>query len=206
MTKYSTKTLMLIPVFAIVMIAGTATQVMAIGDNDDASVKIRALELKNQGFYEVRLLISSGNEDLAAGKILVTSDASSKEVNFDAVLAESTTDVRTVIKVNDRSSVDAKLINIDDKPTAKITGVILFDGRDANLYTATVKVSTGSEAIQNVKLLFESDMESLSVSASPARNNNGERIFSAYSDGLTTIKIHAIDSESIIVSCGTCRD
>ncbi len=110
MTKYSTKTLMLIPVIAIAMIAGTASQAMAIEGNDEASVKIRAVELKNQGFYEVRLLISSGNEDLAAGKILVTSDASSKEVNFDAVPSESTTDVRTIIKVNDRSSVVVQLI------------------------------------------------------------------------------------------------
>ncbi len=110
MTKNSTKTLMLIPVIAIAMIAGTTSQVLAIEGNDESSVKIRAVELKNQGFYEVRLLISSGNEDLAAGKILVTSDVSSKEVDFDAIPSESTTDVRTIIKVNDRSSVVVQLI------------------------------------------------------------------------------------------------
>ena len=60
MTKNSTKTLMLIPVIAIAMIAGTASQAMAIEGNDEASVKVRAVEFKNQGFYEVRLLISSG--------------------------------------------------------------------------------------------------------------------------------------------------
>ena len=110
MTKHSTKTLMLIPVIAIAMIAGTASQAMAIEGNDEASVKVRAVEFKNQGFYEVHLLISSGNEDLAAGTILVTSDVSSKEVNYFAVPSQSTTDVRTIIKVNDRSSVVAQLI------------------------------------------------------------------------------------------------
>ncbi len=76
----------------------------------EASVKVRAVEFKNQGFYEVHLLISSGNEDLAAGTILVTSDVSSKEVNYFAVPSQSTTDVRTIIKVNDRSSVVVQLI------------------------------------------------------------------------------------------------
>jgi len=295
MTKHSTKTLMLIPVFAIAMIAGTATQVMAIGDNDEASVKVGTVELKNQGFYEVRLLISSGTEDLAAGKILVTSDVSSKEVNFDAILAESTTDVRTIIKVNDRSSVDAKLINIDtkstakivdvipvvdgeasvkvgtvelknqgfyevhllvssgsedliagkilvtsdvsskevnfaavpsestgdvrtiikandrgsidaklinidDKPTAKLVKVISIADGEVDLHRATVMVKAGSDAIRNVKLLLESDMESLLIFTDPARTSSDvNRVFSSYSDGLTTANIHAMDSESISV-------
>jgi len=76
MTKYSTKTLMLIPVIAIAMIAGTATQVMAIEGNGEASIKVRSIEFKNHGVYDVHLQISSGNEDLVAGKILVTSDVS----------------------------------------------------------------------------------------------------------------------------------
>ena len=191
---------MLIPLIAIAMIVGTASQAMAIEGNDEASVKIRSVQLKNQGSYEVHIRISSGNEDLAAGKILVTSDVSSKEVNYFAVPSESTTDVRTMIKLNDRSSVDAKFINIDDKPTAKLVKIVSITKGGVDLHRATVMVETGSEAIRNVKLLLESDMESLFVFTDPARNTSDvNRIFNPYSQGLTTTNIHAMDSESISV-------
>jgi flagella basal body P-ring formation protein FlgA len=201
MTKHSTKTLMLIPVIAIAMIAGTASQAMAIEGNDEASVKVRAVEFKNQGFYEVHLQISSGNEDLAAGKILVTSDASSKEVNFDAVPSQSTTDVRTIIKVVDRSSVDAQLINIDTKSTAKLIDVIPAVDSEASVkvravqfksngfYEVHLQISSGNEDLAAGTILVTSDASSKEVNyfAVPAQSTTDVR---------TIIKV--VDRSSVV--------
>jgi flagella basal body P-ring formation protein FlgA len=202
MTKNSTKTLMLIPVIAIAMIAGTASQAMAIEGNDEASVKVRAVEFKNQGFYEVHLRISSGNEDLAAGTILVTSDVSSKEVNYFAVPSQSTTDVRTIIKVNDRSSVDAKLINIDTKSTAKLVDVIpVVDGeasvkiravelKNQGFYEVHLLISSGNEDLAAGKILVTSDASSKEVNfdAVPSESTTDVR---------TIIKVN--DRSSVVV-------
>ena len=199
MTKISAKILVLIPVIAIAMITGTISQVMAVSETDEPSVDVRAVLSQHQGFYEVRLLVSSGSEDLPAGKILVTSDVSSKEINHDAVKAGKILDMRTTIKVSDKSSVDAKLIKVSGSPTLELLDVVSYIGGESNLYLATIKITMGYESIQNVDLLVSSDMESFSILANSNNKSQKDGWFGAYTDTITTVKIHAKDSESISV-------
>jgi len=172
-------------------------EAIAQESNQDAYVEVRGILEKEKSFYDVRMNIHAGNEDLPAGKLLVTSDRSSKEIDHNKVRANLVSSEKTVIRADDKTSIKVEFVKLSTEPF-----LVLHDAEpslvEKNTFTVTIGVHATSKPVQNVQLLVGSDLERIQTIASSAgKSNSNTGLIDAFTHGLTTIRITAMDPNSI---------
>jgi len=83
---------------------------------EEPYVEISSILVKNKSWYEVKIMIHAGDKDLPAGKLLVTSDTSRKEIDHDKVRANQFTSERAIIHADDKASIRADFSKFSTEP------------------------------------------------------------------------------------------
>jgi len=120
-----------IPLFTMVLLVAYTGSAFAVEINDQkSSVKVDRILFKGQGWYQVRLTLNVGAEDIVGGKIHITSDTSSRDIQLQKIDANSSVHLITTIKADRSDSVDVKLSEITQKqgPSAFQTSTKLATG------------------------------------------------------------------------------
>ncbi len=164
---------------------------------DSPHVDVTSVLFKDRGWYTVDMILFAGDQDLLAGKLLVSSDIASKEIDHSKVFADSVTSEKTVINANDKSSIKAEFLIADTDPF-----LILKDVspslREKNGYNAVIEIHATGKDVTNVQLLVKSDIDEIRLLANGASYTGGEGgIITANTYGITSVFIQAMNPSSI---------
>jgi hypothetical protein len=192
--------LSILPLLIVALTSGGIDEAMA---EEAASVKMSSINQKGDYTYEVIFQVFAGDEDLADGKLLVTSDSSSKEVLFRGASAGSVTGTDSILVVaKDPTSISAEVLTEEKgefykESTKSTTGEPWVELARVNQkgdisYEVTFHIHAGDKALPDGKLLVTTDTHSKEV------------LFRGVSSGLTAstgqVLITAKDPSSLSVS------
>jgi len=160
-------------------------------------VEISSILVKEKSWYEVKINIHAGDEDLPAGKLLVTSDTSRKEINHNKVRANQLTSERTTIHADDKASIRADFSKFSTEPFLVIHDVEPSVGEE-NTYTVTIGVHAGSKDVKDVQLVVTSDLASVrSIGSGTVISQSDIGLQESFNKVLRTFYITAMDPNSI---------
>ncbi|CAE6500974.1 hypothetical protein [Candidatus Nitrosotenuis uzonensis] len=182
--------LAMIPLFTMVLLVAYTGPAFAVDVNDQkSSVKVDRILLKGQGWYEVRLTVNVGAEDILGGKVRITSDTSNRDIELQKTKANSSLYLITTIQADSRDSIDVKLSEIKQKqgpsvpltstksvastnnqnPTLKVDSV-LFKGQGR--YEVRLTVNAGAEDFFGGKVRITSDTSNRDIELQQIKANS----------------------------------
>ena len=164
---------------------------------EEPYVEISSVLVKNKSWYEVKIMIHAGDKDLPAGKLLVTSDTSRKEIDHDKVRANQFTSERTTIHADDKASIRADFSKFSTEPFLVIHDVEPAVGEE-NTYTVTIGVHAGSKDVKDVQVVVTSDIsQTRSIGDSTVISQSDIGLEESFTKDLITFYITAMDPNSI---------
>ena len=164
---------------------------------EEPYVEISSILVKNKSWYEVKIMIHAGDKDLPAGKLLVTSDTSRKEIDHDKVRANQFTSERITIHADDKASIRADFSKFSTEPFLVIHDVEPAVGEE-NTYTVTIGVHAGSKDVKDVQVVVTSDISYVrSLGDSTVISQSDIGLEETFTKDLITFYITAMDPNSI---------
>jgi len=162
-------------------------------DGNSPHVDVSNVIYKDKGWYKVDMKLFAGDQDLLAGKLLVSSDIASKEIDHFKVFANSVTSERTMIKANDKNSITAEFLKADTDPFL-VYKELSPSLRGTNGYDVVIEIHATGKDVTNVQLLVKSDIDEIRLMANGAGLAG---IITADTYGITSVFIHAMNPSSI---------
>ena len=177
----------------------TSTKSVISTNDQNPSIEVDSILFKGQGRYEVRLTVNAGAEDFFGGKVRITSDTSSRDIELQQIKANSFVNLITTIGADSKNSITAKLTEIQQKqgPSVSYIGSTPITSGGDGAYLAQFQVNAGDENVSKVRLSIESDRESLEVMASGNDRSRDSGFIGANTYGITTVKLIANNLASI---------
>ena len=164
---------------------------------EEPYVEISSILVKNKSWYEVKIMIHAGDKDLPAGKLLVTSDTSRKEIDHDKVRANQFTSERITIHADDKASIRADFSKFSTEPFLVIHDVEPAVGEE-NTYTVTIGVHAGSKDVKDVQVVVTSDIsQTRSIGDGTVISQSDIGLEESFTKDLITFYITAMDPNSI---------
>jgi len=164
---------------------------------EEPYVEISSVLVKNKSWYEVKIMIHAGDKDLPAGKLLVTSDTSRKEIDHDKVRANQFTSERITIHADDKASIRADFSKFSTEPFLVIHDVEPAVGEE-NTYTVTIGVHAGSKDVKDVQVVVTSDIsQTRSIGDGTVISQSDIGLEESFTKDLITFYITAMDPNSI---------
>jgi len=164
---------------------------------EEPYVEISSVLVKNKSWYDVQIKIHAGDKDLPAGKLLVTSDTSRKEIDHDKVQANQFTSEKTTIHADDKASIRADFSKFSTEPFLVIHDVEPAVGEE-NTYRVTIGVHAGSKDVKDVQVVVTSDIAwARSVGDGTVISQSDIGLEESFSKDLRTFYITAMDPNSI---------
>jgi len=164
---------------------------------EEPYVEISSILVKEKSWYEVKISIHAGDKDLPAGKLLVTSDTSRKEINHDKVRANQFTSERTIIHADDKASIRADFSKFSTEPFLVIHDVEPAVGEE-NTYTVTIGMHAGSKDVKDVQVVVTSDIsQTRSIGDGTVISQSDIGLEESFNKDLITFYITAMDPNSI---------
>lgn len=193
----------MIPLFTIMLLASyTGPSFAEQAQDQKPSAKVDRVLFQGQGWYEVRLTVNAGTEDILSGKVSITSDTSSKEIELQRMNANSSVDLITTIHADSRDSISAAVTQVNKRqgPSVSYIGSTPVIGGENGEYWAQFRVYAGDDNVSKVHLNIQSDRDAIKIVASGNNISRNSGFIGAHTYAITTVKLKADDPTSIKAS------